>query len=458
MKKNIIACIVFLNSYSILFSQNHEFKWIDNKNKMYSINPKTNELESVSRQGDHEKVVDLNIKSGTFSDLPLFFDINWFFIKNKILFTIQGTGQVYQLDLTQRSFDRIDKTFYRGYNFYANQFIKNDTIFSIGGQGFWQKHSLITYYNAKSKEWDLLKINRMNNRPSDFKFSGYSKKNDIFFSAFFEQDSIINKQKVKFQLFDFKTRNWSDEGDLTDELAMFFTKEWRSIWTGEYLFCFKDDTNNNLRIIDPFRNEVLVPKEWTDKFFLPNSQVYYNNGWLYSHQLNNTVVGSRYILDSINVKDLVTKSDSIGKLYDPTITKSFFWIYFIFISIAGFILFYFVKNKLNNKIVSSDNLVQLNELEIKLLNEFLFLPKGASLSSQQLNLVLDLNDKSYDNQRQIRNRIITSINNKLSSTLNLAEVIIRNSSGDDKRIMNYSLNNDLDLSSLSILLKNINSK
>jgi hypothetical protein len=88
-----------------------------------------------------------------------------------------------------------------------------------------------------------------------------------------------------------------------------------------------------------------------------------------------------------------------------------------------------------------------------LLNEFLFLPKGASLSSQQLNLVLDLNDKSYDNQRQIRNRIITSINNKLSSTLNLAEVIIRNSSGDDKRIMNYSLNNDVDLSSLSILLK-----
>ena len=158
------------------------------------------------------------------------------------------------------------------------------------------------------------------------------------------------------------------------------------------------------------------------------------------------------------MKDLVTKSDSIGKLYDPAITKSLFWIYFIFISIAGFILFYFVKNKLNNKIVSSDNLVQLNELEIKLLNEFLFLPKGASLSSQQLNLVLDLNDKSYDNQRQIRNRIITSINNKLSSTLNLAEVIIRNSSGDDKRIMNYSLNNDVDLSSLSIILKNINSK
>lgn len=454
MKKNIIFCTIALIFCSITFSQNHEFKWIDKKNKIYSINPNTNELESVSFQGDYKKIVDLKIKPGTFNDLPLFFDINWFFIKNNILFTIQGTGQVYQLNIAQRRLDRIDKTFYRGYNFYANQFIKNDTIFSIGGQGFWQKHSLITYYNVKSKEWDLLKINKINNRPSDFKFSGYSEKNDVFFSAFFEQDSIINKQKVKFQLFDFKTRNWSDEGELTNELSMFFTKEWRSIWTGEYLFCFKDDIKNNLRIIDPFRNEVLVPKEWTDKFFLPNSRVYYNNGWLYSHQLNNTVVGTRYILDSINVKKLIAKSDVIGRVYDPIIDKSSLGTYFIIITILGFVFFYFIKIKNNKGTVFNDNTIRLNELEIKLLNEFLILPKGACISGQQINLILDLNDKSYDNQRQIRNRIITSINHKLSSTLNLTEVIIRNSSGDDKRIMNYRLNDDVDLSSLSILLKN----
>lgn len=453
MKKFILLSIVTLNLFNISFSQNHEFKWIDINNKMYSINTKTNELQSVSIQFEYKKVSPLDIESGTFSELPLFFDINRFFVKKNILFTVQGTGQVYMLDLNHRRFERIDRTFYRGYNFYANQFVRNDTIFSIGGQGFWQKNSIITFYNEKKREWDLLKINKKNNQPSDFKFSGYSKKQDAFFSAFFEQDSIINKQKIAFKLFDFKTRGWSEMGTITSELSSFFTKEWRSIWTGEYLFCFKDDTNNNLRIIDPFKNKVFIPKEWTDKFFLPNSQVYYNNGWLYSHQLNNTVAGSRYILDSINVKDLITKSDSIGKVYDPTITKSLFGFYFIIISFVGLFIFYFVKNKHTNKIVFNDNLVQLNELEIRLLNEFLFLPKGASLSSQQLNLILDLNDKSYDNQRQIRNRIITSINNKLSPILNLTEVVIRNSSGDDKRIMNYSLNKFVDLNGLAILLK-----
>jgi hypothetical protein len=453
MKKNVLLSIVALNLFNISFSQNQEFKWIDLNNKMYSINTKTNELQSVSIQGEYKKVSFLEIKSGTFSELPLFFDINRFFVNKNILFTVQGTGQVYKLDLNSKRFERIDRTFYRGYNFYASQFVRNDTIFSVGGQGFWQKNSLITFYNEKKKEWDLLKINTKNSHPSDFKFSGYSKKRDAFFSAFFEQDSIINKQKIAFKLFDFKTRSWSEIGTVTSELSSFFTKEWRSIWTGEYLFCFKDDTNNNLRIIDPFKNKVFIPKEWTDKFFLPNSQVYYNNGWIYSHQLNNTVVGSRYILDSINVKDLVSKSNSIGKVYDTTFTKSLFSFYFIIISIVVLLIFYFLKNKRTNKIVFNDNLVQLNELEIRLLNEFLFLPKGANLSSQQLNLILDLNDKSYDNQRQIRNRIITSINNKLSPILNLTEVVIRNSSGDDKRIMNYSLNKFVDLNGLAIILK-----
>ena len=66
-----------------------------------------------------------------------------------------GTGKVFQLDTASLEIKRIDETVHHGYNFDSYQFVRNDTVFSFGGYGFWIQNNLLTYYSEVRKEWNL---------------------------------------------------------------------------------------------------------------------------------------------------------------------------------------------------------------------------------------------------------------------------------------------------------------
>jgi DNA-directed RNA polymerase beta' subunit len=61
------------------------------------------------------------------NDLPPNPNINCFKIDSHYVFTFPGTGQVYQFNLMKRQLKRLDKTYYRGFNFNAIQFVRKDT-------------------------------------------------------------------------------------------------------------------------------------------------------------------------------------------------------------------------------------------------------------------------------------------------------------------------------------------
>jgi hypothetical protein len=57
-----------------------------------------------------------------------------------VIFTENGTGRLIQLDASG-NLERIDRTQYGGDRFGAYVFVYKDTIYSIGGYGFWRKQS-----------------------------------------------------------------------------------------------------------------------------------------------------------------------------------------------------------------------------------------------------------------------------------------------------------------------------
>jgi hypothetical protein len=116
-----------------------------------------------------------------FSEIPKDFDVSVFYKGDTLTVSVPGTGQVYQLNTKELSVQRLDRTFFRGYNFNANQFLHKDTLFSVGGEGFWMRHNVITYYNTRTREWSLYKEGGKNEQPSSVHFSGYSSKYNQFF-------------------------------------------------------------------------------------------------------------------------------------------------------------------------------------------------------------------------------------------------------------------------------------
>ena len=70
--------------------------------------------------------------------------------------TFSGSGQVFEIDTINNRINRQDRTFYQGYNFDAYQFVRNDTIFSFGGYGFWLENNLLTYFSEVRREWNFM--------------------------------------------------------------------------------------------------------------------------------------------------------------------------------------------------------------------------------------------------------------------------------------------------------------
>jgi hypothetical protein len=78
--------------------------------------------------------------------------------RNKLLFQLDGTGKLLRLD-SNNVLRRIDSTTYEGYNYGAFNFVYKDTVFSLGGYGFWQFNGLLRYFSEKTHSWSVVKTN-----------------------------------------------------------------------------------------------------------------------------------------------------------------------------------------------------------------------------------------------------------------------------------------------------------
>jgi hypothetical protein len=95
----------------------------------------------------------------SFPDLPKNFKYSGAnFVKNKngLFMLPQGTGRVYKLsgEPGNRSWIRIDSTYFTGYNFGAYTFSLDQKLYSFGGHGFWYSNGNLREFNEFSKEWN----------------------------------------------------------------------------------------------------------------------------------------------------------------------------------------------------------------------------------------------------------------------------------------------------------------
>ena len=71
-----------------------------------------------------------------------------------------GTGRIYQLELEKNEYrwNRIDSTFYTGYNFGSLFFSVDSTLYSFGGGGLFNFNGNLRYFNNNIREWDAVRL------------------------------------------------------------------------------------------------------------------------------------------------------------------------------------------------------------------------------------------------------------------------------------------------------------
>src|SRR5689334_9103441 len=82
--------------------------------------------------------------------------------KDGLFLFVNGSGRLYQLleKDTGIQLQRIDSTFYSGYNHGSFPFVYHDSIYSLGGYGIWRINGQLRVYIPQAHSWDIVPLNK----------------------------------------------------------------------------------------------------------------------------------------------------------------------------------------------------------------------------------------------------------------------------------------------------------
>jgi hypothetical protein len=351
------------------------------------------------------------------------------FIKTPIssFIVTRGTGMVFkqarQFDSIWQ-FSKIDSTKFDGYNFDDIKFAYHDTLFSIGGFGFWRNNGQVRYF-TENKEWELL-MPEISYGISSRNYWNLDAINGLLYV-------IVSDKEDEFKLIkiDLSKKSWTAEKVPAVILSNILS-------TNET--AMQIQLNNESGSILCYSNKTfylnlstgILKKASTDKLlnFANKNKI---RDASYFEALNTLFVYNESIevLDSIKLdkNEFTIIKENINYLNSNSL---------ITVAITSILLIVVLIYRNRKKKISSS--FEFNEFEKEFLNKLLN-KKVKFIDIETLNYILGLSKKSPEIQKKNRSEFLNKLNHKLKEVFSTDNtIIIRVKDEEDKRVFVYQLN------------------
>ena len=416
-------------------------------------------------------------------DLPKNFKASGYAIvktPSEVLLLPQGTGRIYKLNLTkdEMSWQRLDSTFFNGYNYGFYAFPWKDKIYSFGGYGFWNFNGNLRYFNEIGHEWNVNALSEsipwVNEKPQKhesfvyldtlngimtIKSIGRSGDNTL-------KENVGGKPGNNLYSLDLQTGDWKLKGKLFRDTGFF--QRAMTPWglLVDWFTIIDLDNNRYLSYTEKFK-QVIEGK---------NNGATDNNDWLMSFCVDSTLyfgnLSDPYDSIQLSVNDWVDTGISV---YDkpagePIFKKLDFKSFLGGILLMGILMtiFYFVSKRKNSKptiavttpintspppqepptVVEPENKISfrstrlLELLESKERSLLVYIYDHSAderfTTIDEINRVIGVSQRSTEVQKRMRSDLIGSINDKLGLiSKNKKPVIDKQRSEFDKRTFEY---------------------
>jgi hypothetical protein len=407
----------------------------------YHIELATSELWKETPIGEKIKIGQLNFENIDLNEIPYNIKLNVFPFHHVMIITIPGTQHVYLFDRKKMIFKRLDNTFYRGYNFYAIQYISNDTLFSHGGVGFWHANNVSSYFSFKSKEWEMTSTpDESGPRWMKSDFGGYDKKRSVISVIEFPSLYETKNQVKTYRYFekDLRANQWTLFGEVQVNLIkdLGIKRLESEFLDGKYFFL-----DGSIPVwADPVTNHIYQINTVIPMFNI-NFEYEFHDGYIYSYKRMNALTNEHSIIkiDSISINKLTELSTVKGPFYIKPypFERMVYGGAALLILVAGAIYAY--RRRKTNKVQDSltEPLDGLPAGASALLLACLEYPKGHTFSSQLFTEMMGYGSYAYETQRSVRAKLIKGINSYFWAHYRLDDVIIRQTANDDKRFSVY---------------------
>lgn len=335
-----------------------------------------------------------------------------------------GTFMLFYWDPTRDTCIRMDSCRYHGSNFGKTLFAYRDTIFSAGGYGFWHLHSMITFYDRKHHNWDLVlrKGTIANGRLLNMVFFNNSLYGFNPISQREYEESFASSREPAIYRFDLQTKTWERIKQLTRKVALemssttMITEDDRWILSGTLLI---DKSSLDGYII---KN----PIDFSDNIH-EKKVVRIEHDTIFGYRFRN---GESYQPENLSIKEIIHDRSTIRFSLKPTplVHKPWFWIALVLFILALTTILVVIRRKKHrntNQPSETDNttaiIQQLHQLEHHL------------LSTEELDQILGIAHLTYDSQKQRRSFILRQVGKKEPY------LISRERSEQDKRTYHYRI-------------------
>jgi hypothetical protein len=451
--------IVLLNINS-LFAQNsllelrienkHTITGIDYKTKNYLVFNGFDSFYKKSFTSEKWEIVPYK-----FNELPKTANYPYIFfhIKGKNYLVHSSCGAVYEF--SNDAIKRIDNSFVHQNQNYASCFVYKDEIYFFGGYGLFTFKNILTKYDFKTNEWDLVRYNDYDNIPQPRSEADFFLINDDLYilSGLSENyDSETNSIKHEYLKdiwkLNLKTRIWEYIGELKDSSLIGYGNEKYNVFQNEKSNFM---VRNYLFQIDFEKNSVNYYQK--ESKFLFSDYVKYN---LQKNEILYVLANSssskkdvRIIVEPFDeYRGSIIKTDVLYK------QGNYRYLHFLWLMILIFPLIYFKKQKnkteVRNCITQKESefihknkaLTNLTLDEKELLNYFFEKYNTPIQMNDVVDFVAKDDTSNYNSLTKKKDIILNVLKQKLSFILeiNEEEIFVYSKNNEDKRIKEVKLN------------------
>ena len=314
---------------------------------------------------------------------------------------------------------------YHGSTFQRHLFYHDDKIFSFGGVGLFNSFSKLIEFDFAKGEWFLKKVN---NLPKQL--------NGVISSWLYEDNLFVlfkllsEKNNYSFGSIDLKTSYYNEEFKFHDDSPLALTTPRALLGYSQSKYSiFQKYIRDSKCEIKVFNNQTGEVTQNT--FFKDRSSI---NGISYAYIIDSMMYyrNSNAVVDSFPIsrtKNYLVSNfpDLYLSRYNSSINPKrilYLSIGLIIILVMSFLTLWSVKKSSSSNLINGSLL-----LENKLINI-----KGAKISRDELDAILEITHLNQDSSKTIRSRLINEINN------NGKVSIKRERNPKDKRFFDYIVN------------------
>jgi|GEM_PF-2027110 len=375
-----------------------------------------------------------------------------------------GSGRIYASTFNFKSLQRLDSTIHSGYCFGASLLVYKDTIFSIGGYGFWKLNGTLRYFDQSTSEWSFFPTDREIPFADGINsFSFYNNTKGILYLLYGENSSetvhsnnSIKREGVKIAKLNLRDKVWgSVEGNVDPKWADHIS-DFSDIINGPQGLILNSKKYGSLLYMDFEENAVYkLPQEFRiKKIQLSNSLANYITFWE-----KDSLVLYNYTNHNI-AKIHLEKKERIGPVFSEINNSSIVsfqhkWIDYALICSLFVAVFIIVKarykkesiqvtsSKTVDKVYSSKEFFQLLNHDEKVILSLILNNsiKDKKTTIDEINKAMEIQSRPYKIQNNMRAEVISKINKTYAAFNEIGdEIIVRNKAVFDKRFKEYQIN------------------